>query len=141
MSQNSAPLKAYTVTHRPTGERKTAIACNPEEACTQCYWDINECLCEEQPHSERFIHNLGFQPLCKIPIRVCPYQYAQCALPTNVVCPNRPANPDVTAWVIEATQSHLCDFIGTELSKKEWTGYYRWVTIAEALTLLTRPQP
>ena len=134
MSQNGdQELKIYEVTHRETGEKSYQAAQTAEDACKQAGWLIGDCFIREEKPKRKARGDNHSAMLVKIPCQVCPFQYAECRKPATEECPTRPTAPELQNWIKQATESHLCNHIGQELSQTNYHLGQKWVPIKQAI--------
>ncbi len=134
MSQNrDQDLKIYEITNRDTGIRRFEAATNAEDACKQAGWLIGNCYVNEQKPRMKPVPDHNPLALVKILCQVCPYQYAECRKPASEECPVRPNTPELGEWLKQATQAHLCDYVGQNLAKKDYQLGQKWLTIEAAI--------
>jgi len=137
MSTNeSTELKIYDIHNRSTGERQFSVATNAQDACNLSGWQIGDCFVVEAKVRRKPVPGQETMLLLSIPCQTCPYQYAECRKPADKYCPCRPKTPDLKRWLSEATQAHLCDFVGQSLKKKDYNLQRKWLQMDEAISEL-----
>jgi len=137
MKANEVNLRIYEITHRTTGEQRFVPHVNAEDACKQIGWPVGDCYINPvKPRRHLTPHN-GFQSLVEIPCVTCPFQYAECKKPIDQECPTRPSAPELQNWLLQATEAHLCGFVGDELAKKDHEKVRKWVKMEDAVKALT----
>jgi len=132
--------KIYELTLRTTGEKSYQAATTAEDACKQAGWLIGDCYVNPQKPRRKHIPDQDASLLVKIPCQTCPFQYTECTKPANQGCPTRPSSPDIYEWLKQAAESHLCDYVGKDLTKKDYNLGQKWVKLEDAIKELT-PQP
>lgn len=130
-------LQIYEVIHRETGVKSYQAATTAEDACKQAGWLIGDCFVVPQKPRRKPVPD--HEPLClvKIPCLVCPYQYAECIKPEDEVCPTQREAPELPEWLKQASQAHLCTFIGVSLAKIDHRLYQKWIPIEDAVKELS----
>ncbi len=133
-------LVIYEITNRTSGDKSYQAARNAQDACQQAGWLIADCYINAQ--KPRYKPVPDHAPLClvKLPCEVCPFQYAECLKPDAGECPAQPTAPELGEWLVQAAQAHLCQYSGQELKKTEYQKRQKWVTIEDAIKLLS-PNP
>lgn len=133
-------LKIYDIINRNSGEKSCQPASTAGNACKQAGWLIGDCYIVEQKPRAGHVPNEGTQLLYKVPCLVCPFQYAECRKPATEECPTQPDAPELQNWLKQATQAHLCNYVGQPLIKKDHNLRQMWCPIDKALEALT-PKP
>ncbi len=130
--------KIYEVTLRATGEKSYQAATNAEDACKQAGWLTGDCFIVEQKPRRKPVPDQETILLVKVPCQTCPFQYAECKKPPDQDCITRPEAPELQDWLKQATEAHLCPFIGKGLRKKDYFLGQKWVRMEEAILELSR---
>ncbi len=126
-------LKLYEITNRSSGQISYQPASNADDACKQAGWIIGDCYVFEQKPGRKPGPDQGTRLLVKIPCLTCPFQYTECKKPDTQVCPTQPTAPELQEWIKQAAQSHLCRFVGMDLTKKDYMLGQKWLPIEEAI--------
>ncbi|GAI62230.1 unnamed protein product [marine sediment metagenome] len=126
-------VKIYIITNRSTGKKSYQEALNAEDACKQTGWLIGDCFVREVKPRYEARGGDHSALVVKIPCQTCPYQYAECLKPPDQDCPCRLKTPDLGEWMREITKSHLCQFVGEELTKTDYHLGQKWLPIAQAI--------
>ena len=126
-------LKIYELTNKNNGEKSYQAATTAEDACKQAGWLIDDCYVN--PQNWQYHHNskAGSQLRYKIPCQVCPFQYAECLRPADNECLVRPNAPELKQWLAQASEAHLCDYAGQELSEKDYHLNQKWIPLEQAI--------
>ena len=134
MSENNGEnLSIYEITNRTTGSKHFVADSSPQNACEQLGWLIEDCYVNLQEPQSHWTKDKGILRLVKIPCRVCPFQYAECIKPPQLVCPVRPAAPELKEWLILVTDAHVCPHVGVSLSKKDYGLGQKWLDKHQAV--------
>lgn len=130
-------INIYDIDNRNTGECAHLPGTSAEDACKHTGWLIEDCFIVEQrprykpvPHHEALL-------LVKIPCRTCPFQYAECLRNDTEECPVQHDAPQVTEWLKQVAQAHLCSYIGKGLRHIDYNLGRKWVKLDEAIKELT----
>ncbi|MBA7589055.1 hypothetical protein ES708_31129 [subsurface metagenome] len=130
---NDQELEIYEITNRSTGEKHFAASYSAEEACKQAGWLIGNCFVREVKPQRKARKDDHSAMLVKIPCEVCPFQYAECRKPAKEDCPTRPSAPELQNWLKQAAESHLCDYVGQELSQTDYHLNRKWLPMQQAI--------
>ncbi|MBA7577275.1 hypothetical protein ES708_19122 [subsurface metagenome] len=129
----------WTIYHKPSDKTETIVATSVVAAYALLAWKPGDCEIREAKPLWSFLDQ-GKRVLCyKGTITVCPYQYAACELPNNFECPCRPDAPGWEEWEKQAISSHLCPYVGIELTLEQWNHKFKWAAV-EGLLAETTPQ-
>jgi len=126
-------LKIYEVLSTLTVEKSYQVATNAQDACLQAGWKIGDCYVHPLEPQRRTSPDQGTELRVKIPCHTCPFQYADCTKPDDVVCPVKPQAPELNEWLKQASEAHLCSYQGHALSKQDHTLGQKWVTMEQAI--------
>jgi len=130
-------LKIYVVTNKVTGQKHHSVSDNAQDACKQADWPIGDCFVVEQKPQRKAGKDEQTGLLVKIPCQVCPFQYAECKKPAESDCPVQPNAPELTEWLKQAAQAHLCDYYGQELSHTDYQLGQKWLPMEKAIEELS----
>ncbi len=134
MSQtNDQELKIYEVTNTVTGHKRYAVGVNQQDVCRQIGWKIGDCFIRKEKPKRKARGDDHSALMVKIPCEVCPFQYAECRKPAKEDCPTRPSAPELQNWLKQAAESHLCDYVGQELSLTDYHLNQKWLPMAQAI--------
>ncbi|MBA7563525.1 hypothetical protein ES708_05184 [subsurface metagenome] len=134
MSETEAQeLKIYELTNKDTGERHLSVSTNAQDACKQAGWLIGDCYVNQQKPKRKAGGDGHSALMVKIPCLTCPFQYAECRKPATEECPTRPSAPELQNWLKQATEAHLCDYVGQELSKIDYQLGQKWLPMEQAI--------
>jgi len=134
-------LKLYEVLHRLTGEKHFAVSDNAQDACLQAGWLIGDCYVVEQKPLAKYDKKERIRLLVKIPCHVCPYYYAECAMPADAECPIRPETTDPGQWTNEISKARSCPHMGEEIGKRNYDRRLKRTTLEQAILELSPPPP
>lgn len=138
MSSNvESNLRIYEVSNRITGEKSYQAAKTTEDACKQTGWHIGDCFVNTQKPRHHHKDKGESELLVKIPCLTCPFQYAVCRKPATEECPTRPSAPELQNWIKQATEAHLCGYVGAELSKTDYHLGQKWLPMEQAIKELS----
>ena len=141
MSETEAQeLKIYEVTNKDSGEKRYVVGVNQMDCCRQLGWKIEDCFIREEKPKRKARGDNHSAMLVKIPCCTCPFQYAECRKPDTEECPTRPKAPELQEWLKQATEAHLCGYIGQHLRKNDYNLMQKWLPMEDAITELT-PKP
>ncbi|KKN21797.1 hypothetical protein LCGC14_0921770 [marine sediment metagenome] len=130
-------LSIYEVTHRETGKKSYQAATTAEDACKLAGWLIGDCFVNPQKPKYKHHDKGESELLVKIPCLTCPFQYAECRKPGTEECPTRPKAPELQEWLKQATESHLCPYVGEALKKTDYNLGQKWLPMEEAVKELS----
>jgi len=134
MSENNGENQSiYEITNRTTGTKHFVADTNPQNACEQLDWLIEDCYVNLQKPQSHWTKDKGVLKLVKIPCLICPFQYAECKKPLQLVCPVKPCAPELKEWLIQAMEARNCPYVGVSLSKKDHQLAQKWVEKGEAV--------
>ncbi len=126
-------LRVYEVFSHTTGEKSFQVATYAQDACLQAAWQIGDCYVHYLEPHRRAAPGQEVEWRVLIPCHTCPFQYADCTKPDDVDCPVNPQAPEMSEWLKQATEAHLCPYQGNVLTKKDHTLGQKWLTIREAI--------
>lgn len=134
MEENSSQRqKLYQITNRDTGEERTVVSDNAQDACSSLGWLTGDChFMLVRGHFKAGKDGEG-QLLFEVPCEVCNFQWASCDRPLGQPCPCSIENPDLGKWLLNVTMAHLCEFVGQDLDKKDHQIHQKWVTLDQAV--------
>jgi len=130
---NNKELKIYEVTNRDSGEKRYAVGVNQMDCCRQLGWKIDDCFIRQEKPKRKARGDDHSALMVKIPCQVCPFQWAVCKKPAESECPVQPNAPDLHEWLKQASQAHLCDYNGQELSKTDYHLNQKWLPMEQAI--------
>ena len=126
-------LIVYEVTLRATGKKSYQAALTAEDAVKQAGWPIDECFVFAQNPRRQAVPDHDSILLYRIPCLTCPFQYTECRKPDTEDCPTRPTAPELQNWLKQAAEAHLCNYVGEDLSMKDYHLGQKWCPIEQAL--------
>ena len=127
----------YHITNATTGEKVLEAAHSPQEACQQAGWSVHDCYVVSARPQRRPGHYRDNQLYIKLTCKVCPYQYGECLRKDDQTCPCQSNTPDLKEWYTQVSKAHLCDFVGKHLMSQDYRLQQKWVTVEEALRILS----
>ena len=137
MAEKKAETRSiYTITHRELGIVQNVAAPDAQTACQRLGWEIGDCHVFKQEPA--WHHSPGRKSafMVKVPCRVCTWQYASCSRRKEEVCPVQVNAQEVTEWLKQTCQAHLCKHVGAELTRKDYDLRQIWLPLPQAIQQL-----
>jgi len=131
-------LEIWEVSNQDTGAKVYTAALNPQDACEQAGWKIEDCFVYHQKPRKQSVKGKGDILLVRIPCLVCSFQYTECLSPATTECPVPHDSPDMNEWLKQVIRAHLCDYVGQDLSKHDHTLRQKWLPMEQAIEELAR---
>lgn len=132
-SNGDGELQIYEVTNKLTGEKSYRAATTTEDACKQSGWLIADCFAIPQKPRYKSVPDHETVVLVKLPCEVCPFQYAECLKPPADYCPVLHGAPELSEWLKQIAEAHLCPHYGEELEKTDYQKKQKWLPIQQAI--------
>ena len=135
--EKEATVRIYRATNVITGICVHVPATKAQDVVDSLGWQLGETFIIVLEPTHHHSTGEADKLRVKVPCRVCPFQYAQCTIPKAETCPVQSQAPELSEWLKQVTQAHLCSHVGHSLDKKDHELHQVWLGTESAIALLT----